>query len=47
MPEPYNRNRSSYRDRIREKREERLEKLERDARRINKAAKIFFFLLLA
>ena len=46
MPEPYNRNRSSFRDRIREKREERLEKLERDARRINKAAKIFFFLLL-
>ena len=41
-----NRNRSSYRDRIREQREEKMARLEREAKRSNKAAKLFMLLLL-
>lgn len=41
-----NRNRSSYRDRIKEQREENLARLEREAKRSNKAAKLFMLLLL-
>lgn len=38
--------RSSYRDRLRERREENLARLERDAKRSNRAAKLFMLLLL-
>ncbi|ETP72142.1 putative cell wall binding protein [Lachnospiraceae bacterium JC7] len=46
MADLSSRNRSTYRDRIREQREENLARLERESKRSNKAAKIFMLLLL-
>ncbi|OON86136.1 hypothetical protein BXO88_08780 [Oribacterium sp. C9] len=46
MADLSNRKRSTYRDRIREQREEDLARLEREAKRSNKAAKLFMLLLL-
>ncbi len=46
MTDLYNRKKSSYRDRIREQRQEELERLEKDARRSNKAARLFMLLLI-
>ncbi len=42
----YNRNKPSYRDRYREKRQDELDRLEREAKRSNKAARLFMLLLI-
>ncbi len=46
MADLYNRNKPSYRDKYREQRQDELERLERDAKRSNKAAKMFMLLLI-
>lgn len=46
MADLSSRNRSTYRDRLREQREENLAKLEKEAKRSNRAAKLFMLLLL-